>query len=250
MAVANRSARLRRLASALTGQFGLPWGPGAIEPRYDEARREWNFAWRDGPTVAQVRRAAKSAEPEAAEGLLYERTLSQETYALGVLRLTLDASPADKDFQSPGIHPFDVEKFFEKTRNPKARGREVAIVANIVAQSKASGGPGWGGESQVICDHVAKKGIAGFLAGVELTQVEALTQRYASGDAERAWRRRMAALTPLEAFSAVQADEQPPAAAVEAALALLPELHAALDTAADRLRTRTSHHEVPQGPGP
>ncbi|WP_330335623.1 hypothetical protein OHS33_38980 (plasmid) [Streptomyces sp. NBC_00536] len=248
MAVANRSARLRKLASKLTSQFGLPWGPEAIDPRYDDVRREWSFEWPDGPTVAQVRRAANAADPEATEGLLYRRTLSAETYALGVLRITVASDPANKDFESPWILPSHVEKLFEKTKSPKARGREAAIVANIVAMSEASGGPGWGGESQVICDHVKKKGIAGFLTGVELTQVEALTQRYASGDAERAWRRRMAPLTPLEAFSAVQADEQPPAAAVEAALALLPELHAALDAAADRLRARATHHEVPTAP--
>ncbi|MER5482558.1 hypothetical protein ABT024_04990 [Streptomyces sp. NPDC002812] len=239
MAVANRSARLRRLAGALTGQFGLPWGPPSIEARYDEARREWTFAWPDGPTVAQVRRAAKAAEPEAVEGLLYERALSPETYALGVLRITMAAAPSDSDFQSPGIDPYDVERFFEKTKSPKAHGREAAIVANILAEYKTSG-PGWGGESQVLCTHVAKKGIGAFLTGVELTPVEALTERYARGEAERAWRRRMAPLTPLEAFSAVQADEEPPAATVEAALALLPELHAALDIAAARLRAKAA----------
>ncbi|MEV6957322.1 hypothetical protein [Streptomyces sp. NPDC051183] len=248
MAVANRSARLRRLASALTGQFGLPWGPAAIEPRYDDGRREWSFEWPDGPTVAQVRRAATTAEPEAAEGLLYRRTLSAETYALGVLRITIAADAANRDLASPWAPPTAVEELFEKTKNPKARGREATIVANIVAMSKASGSPGWGGEAQVICDHVAKKGIAAFLVDVELTPVEALTERYARGDAERAWRRRMAPLTPLEAFSAVQADEQPSAAAVEAALALLPELHAALDTAADRLRARAASSEAPPVP--
>ncbi|MFI5987566.1 hypothetical protein ACIBEA_42730 [Streptomyces sp. NPDC051555] len=119
-------------------------------------------------------------------------------------------------------------------------------MANIVAQSKASGGPGWGGESQVICDYVAKKGIAAFLTDVELTPIEALTAHYASGEAERAWRRRMVPLTPLEAFSTAQADEQPPSATVEAALTLLPELHAALDAAAVRLRARAAHHPVTQ----
>ncbi|MFD4933371.1 hypothetical protein [Streptomyces virginiae] len=244
MAVANRSARLRKLAGKLTTQFGLPWGPAAIEAHYNEPNREWSFEWWDGPTLAQVRRAASAAEPEAAQGLVYRRKLSEETYALGVLRLTLAADPADKDLHSPWVPPSAVEEHFGKAKNPQPRGREEVIVSNIVAEAKGSS-PGWGGHGQVICDHVAKRGIAGFLTGVELTPIEALTARYARGEAERAWRRRLVPLTPLEAFSAVQADEQPPAAAVEAALSLLPELHAALDAAADRLRARAADHDVP-----
>ncbi|MFV5998632.1 hypothetical protein ACNPQM_41370 [Streptomyces sp. NPDC056231] len=45
-------------------------------------------------------------------------------------------------------------------------------------------------------------------------------------------------MTPLEAFAAVQADEKAPAEHISAALTLLPELHAALDTAAASLQAR------------
>lgn len=247
MAIANRSARLRRLAAKLTEQFGLPWGPTAIEPYYDETYREWSFRWPDGPTVAQVQRAARAAEPEATVGLKYSRRLSAETYALGVLRITLSSEPLNKDFDSPWIHPSTVEDLFEKTKNPKARaGREATIVANIVVQSEAHG-RSWVGDGRMVCDYVADKGIAAFLTDVELTPLESLTAPYAQGQAERAWRRRLVPLTALEAFSAVQADEQAPPDAVAAALALLPELHAALDAAAAGLRARAALHEASGG---
>ncbi|WP_331743962.1 hypothetical protein OH809_44205 (plasmid) [Streptomyces sp. NBC_00873] len=82
-------------------------------------------------------------------------------------------------------------------------------------------------------------GVTRALDGVELTPAELLTARYAQGAAQRAWNRRLAPLTPLEAFSAVQADSNAPAEIVAAALTLVPKLHAALDTAAAELRART-----------
>jgi len=237
VAVTNRSARLRRLAADLTQKFGLPWGYKGIEPRYDEIRREWTFAWPDGPTVGQVRRAATAAQPEATEGLRYERRLSDTTQALGVLRMMLQAEPVDDDFRV-SLRPHEIPGFFAKVKNPAPKaGREAAIVANLLKLA-AKRGNGWRDAGENVAAFVEKYGLTQALAGVELTPLELLTARYADGRAGRAWRFRLATLTPLEAFSAVQADPKAQPDAVSAALTLLPELHAALDQAAADLEQR------------
>jgi len=237
VAVANRSARLRRLAADLTQQFGLPWGYKGIEPQYDEIRREWTFSWPDGPTVEQVRRAATAAQPEATEGLRYERRLSDTTQALGILRMMLQAEPVDDDFRVD-LQPHKIPEFFAKVKNPAPKaGREATIVANLLKLAKKHG-DGWRDAGENVAVFVERYGFAGALADVELTPLELLTARYAEGRAERAWRFRLATLTPLEAFSAVQADPGAQPDAVNAALTLLPELHAAIDQAATDLKQR------------
>ncbi|MGW3308203.1 hypothetical protein ACWDG9_16635 [Streptomyces sp. NPDC001073] len=244
MAVANRSSRLRSLAHNLTKHFGLPWGYGQIEAEYDETRREWTYVWVDGPTVEQVRREARKAQPEAVEDLKYERRLSDTVYALGVLRMTLAAEPVDNDFRGPHFLPREIAEYFAKAKNPAPKeGREATMVANLLKVSEEHGRNFWDAVDRV-SDFVATNGFARALSGVELSPLELLTARYAQGPAERAWRRRLIPLTPLEAFSAVHADQEARQDAVDAALTLLPELHAALDAAAADLTARRSSSEA------
>lgn len=75
MAVTNRSPDLRQLAADLAEQYGLPGGAEGLTASYDEPTRAWTFRWQDGPTVEQVRRAARTAQPEVVKGLGYERLL-------------------------------------------------------------------------------------------------------------------------------------------------------------------------------
>jgi hypothetical protein len=240
MAVANRSTRLRRLAADLTQQFGLPWGPRGIQPEYDEIRREWTYAWPDGPTVEQVRRAARKAQPEAAKGLLYRRDLSDTAQVLGVLRMALAAQqPLNEDFRGPHIPLHEIHKFLSTMKNPAPKnGREATIVANLLKLSEKHGHSGWRDAGEKAAEFVATYGFTQALADVELTPLEVLTSRYAQGPAERAWRFRLVPMTVLEAFSAVQADPAAQPDAIDTALTLLPELHAALDQAAADLKER------------
>ncbi|MET8696903.1 hypothetical protein ABZV65_30685 [Streptomyces bauhiniae] len=238
MALADRSARLRRLAGSLTEQFGLPWGHRQINAEYDERRREWTYTWVDGPTVAQVRRAAKKAQPEAVKGLLYQRQFSDEASVMAVVRMALAAEPIDEDFHGRAFRFSELEDFLANIKNPAPKaGREATIVANLLKTSEGHGYNFWDTWNRA-SDFVAKNGFARTLDGVELTPLELLTARYAEGRAERAWRFRLAPLTPLEAFSAVQADKKAKEDALGAALSLLPELHAALDAAAADMTTR------------
>ncbi|WP_228984239.1 hypothetical protein [Streptomyces sp. DH12] len=240
MAVSNRSARLRRLARALNEQYGLDYRQHQqIEPEYDDART-WTYTWTDGPTVEQVKRAARKADPEATDGLRYERRLSQETFVLGLVRHSGDRETETDGLERPYLAEMAVEELWRKVPSPKPRTeRERLLVEAIVTEANGGRGRGWASRYE-LCRLVQERGLAPFLErAVELAPIEVLTVRYASGRGSMAWRHRLKPLTAQEAFSAVQADPEAPADAVAAALTLVPELHAALDAAAAALRSRT-----------
>jgi hypothetical protein len=96
-----------------------------------------------------------------------------------------------------------------------------------------------------MADFVRDNGVAALLRDRDagetlLTPVEVLTDRYATGEAVKAWKRRLIPLTPLEAFLAVLADQEPEPDAAAAALALVPEVHESVDTAAEVLNARVT----------
>ncbi|MEU9405728.1 hypothetical protein AB0E08_08475 [Streptomyces sp. NPDC048281] len=237
----NRSARLNRIVNELNTKYALDWASGErVSADYDDARREWSYGWTDGPTVEQVRRAARKADREVTEGLLYRRELSQKTVALGAIRLAV-APTARRDFRDrPSVTPSDVEELWRTVSKPRPRDdREQAMAAAIVAEANGDRGLNWASVYD-LCRTVQEKGLAVFLrrAGVELTPIERLTDRYASSPASLAWSHQLTPLTALEAFSAVQADTEAKPQAVTDALTLLPDLHAALDEAAAELQAR------------
>jgi hypothetical protein len=242
MPVANRSTRLRRLSGTLTELFGLPWGRGSLEAYYDETSREWSFRWTDGPTVAQVKKEATQRQPEACEGLKYVRRLSDEVCVAGLIRMTTAAEPhEDERFRGRHFFRSDIEQYFARAKNPSPKaGREATMVANLLKLAEGHG-RNYMDMPERVADYLATYGFTRALADVELTPLELLTHRYAEGDAERAWRFRLATMTPLQAFSAVQADPEAMHDAITAALTLLPELHAALDTAAADLQARVKN---------
>ncbi|MGW0337070.1 hypothetical protein ACWD0J_35475 [Streptomyces sp. NPDC003011] len=248
----NRSTRLNRIAGELNERHRLDWSRGeAIEAEYDDGRREWTYRWIDGPTVEQVRRAARKADREVTEGLLYRRTLSQQTVTLGAIRMAMD-SATTLDFRDrPYITPSAVEELWRTVSKPQPRDdRESALVTAILTEANGDHGRNWA-QDYDLCKLVQERGLAPFLrraaadAGqpVELSPLERLTERYVSPRASGAWTHRLRTMTPLEAFSAVQADTAATPQAVADALTLLPELHAALDTAAAELQARVQSEE-------
>ncbi|WP_333745722.1 hypothetical protein [Streptomyces sp. IBSBF 2950] len=245
MALKNRSARIRKLATALSEQFGLDYSKHEwIEAEYDDRRAEWTFSWTDGPTVAQVTRAARAADKEAVDGVRYQRRYSQKAYALGAIGWA--RAGADLQGGSGWWAASRVEEHLAKVKNPgrPKPGRESDMVQRLIEAADGDRGRHWA-EGSDICGLVDKRGLSWLLAPagkpedwLPLTPLELLTTRYARGEKERAWRQHLTPLTELEAFAAVQADPEAPAEAVEAVLALVPDVHAAIDTAVADLRAR------------
>jgi hypothetical protein len=247
MAPKNRSARIRKLATTLSEQFKLEYSKHEwIEPEYDERRAEWTLRWTDGPTVGQVTRAARAADKEAVEGVLYERHYSQQAYALGAIGWAL--AGADLQGGNDWWATSRVEEHLAKVKNPgrPKPGRESDMVQRLLTAADKGRGRNYA-EGSDICGLVDKRGLSWLLipAGkpderLPLTPLEVLTARYARGEKQRAWWEHLTPLTELEAFAAVQADPEAPAEAVDAVLELVPDVHAAIDAAVADLRTRAT----------
>lgn len=247
MAPRNRSARIRKLASALSEQFKLEYSKHEwIEAEYDDRRAEWTLSWIDGPTLARVTRAARAADEEAVDGVRYQRRYSQQAYALGAIGWA--QAGADLQGGNSWWAVSRVEEHLAKVKNPgrPKPGREADMVRRLIAAADGDRGRNYA-EGAEICGLVDKRGLAWLLipAGkpderLPLTPLEVLTARYARGEKQRAWGQHLTPLTELEAFAAVQADPEAPAEAVDAVLELVPDVHAAIDAAVADLRTRTS----------
>jgi hypothetical protein len=113
------------------------------------------------------------------------------------------------------------------------------MAERLAAMADESGS--WKGPETVTTDACAERGIAWLLEDfpeAPLSPAELLTARYATGEDRKAWAYRLTPMPPLQAFSAVQADPEAAHDAITAALTLLPDLHAALDTAAADLQRR------------
>ncbi|MGW0033007.1 hypothetical protein ACWDXD_24720 [Streptomyces sp. NPDC003314] len=237
----SRSDKLRRLAHELSQKYELDYTRREqIEPQYDDRFRTWTFSWQDGPTVEQVKRAARKAQPEAAKDLYYERRFSSRTIALGALRLLRAGGGEDDGYGEPYFDLQAVEDALRLVSKPRpSDDRERLVAEAVVAMADGDHGAGWASNSDVV-RLIRNRGLAEFLrkSGAELTPIEALTDRYASSRASVAWRYRLTPMSALQAFAAVQADPAATPEHVAAALTLVPRLHAELDLAADMLRAR------------
>ncbi|MFD0352935.1 hypothetical protein ACFVHW_04185 [Streptomyces sp. NPDC127110] len=243
----NRSTRIRKLAVGLSERFALDYGKREwIEAAYDDRHAQWTLSWTDGPTAAQVTRAARAADKEVTDGLHYERHYSQRAYALGAIHwaLTGEELQGGTDWWAASR----VEERLAKAKTPgrPKPGRETDMVERLIEAADNGRGRNFAG-GQEICGLVNKRGLSWLLtpAGqpadwLPLTPLELLTTRYAQGEQQQAWWNNLTPLTALEAFAAVQADPQAPGEAIDAALALVPDLHTAIDDAAADLRTRAS----------
>ncbi|WP_433860201.1 hypothetical protein [Streptomyces kronopolitis] len=244
-AVPRRAERLRKVAWKLTEQYGLPHN-GQIEAELDEYARpkRWTFFWRDGPTETQVRRAAAKLDKEALDEVGYRREYSDTAYAVAAIRFLREGEPGEDAFHA-GVSVYDARWLLDTLKNPDpSDDRERAMAARLVKASERHSSAFGDGDS--ICREATEKGLSPLLRGEDappLSPIELLTDRYASGRASALWMRRLIPMTALEAFAAVQADEKASSEHVTAALSLLPELHAALDTAAASLQARLSPEE-------
>jgi hypothetical protein len=234
-----RSDKLRRLAWALSEQYGLGTRE-QIEPQYDGRTREWTFCWVDGPTVEQVKRAARKEQPEAVEGLRYERRFSSAAVALGAVRLLRSGTLEKDQYGAVYFSDMTVREALRLVPHPRPGDeRERLLVEAIVTEANGDHGTNWASEYAIV-RLVRERGLAEFLrrSGAELSPIEALTARYVSSRGSAAWREQLEPMTALEAFAAVQADPGATPEQIKAALALVPRLHAELDLAAEALQAR------------
>ncbi|MFC9246249.1 hypothetical protein ACFT7S_20315 [Streptomyces sp. NPDC057136] len=225
-----RATRLRRLAAAVDG---------TIEAEHSGSTGVWTFVWTDGPTIEQVRSAAREADPDAAEGLRYIRRFSEDAVALGAVRLAVATTPADARRRTE-ITPRAVEEFWREVPLPSpCTERERRLVYAVVYQVRDDHRRNWA-DPDDICRTVAQVGLAPLLrrAGGQLTPLETLTAHYAATHAHPAWRYRLAPMTATTAFQAVRDDPKATRELLVAALTLLPALPEPCDSSAAELRTR------------
>ncbi|MFB8025960.1 MULTISPECIES: hypothetical protein [unclassified Streptomyces] len=253
MAVANRAKRLHALARELTKQLDLPLG--AVEAELDEYRRpaQWYLKWTDGPTVALLTAAAKKIDAEVLAEATPVRTLSDFTWAVATIRLTMTSDPLPP---MQGYYPnsMHVREWLEKRNAPRPLNKRERVMADrLVALTSDS--TSYKPEYLLIAEFVQDNGVACLLKGdsagdTPLTPVETLTAHYAAAGAREAWTRRLIPMDPLAAFLAVQADPEPGPALAAAALALVPEVHRGVDAAAGRLLARTQEEPAAAEAGP
>ncbi|MFD7763617.1 hypothetical protein [Streptomyces microflavus] len=239
-AVPRRAERLRKIAWKLTEQYKLPRGR-EVEAALDDYSRPkcWVLSWRDGPTETALRRAAAKLDKEALEGVAFRREYSDLAWAVAAIRFVRDGDPGEDAFHA-GIDLFDARRLLDTLKDPGPNSDRERVMAEHLVKASERRSSAFG-DGDAICREVTERGLVPLLRGdgaPPLTPIEALTDRYASGRASALWTRRLTPMTPLEAFAAVQADEKASPEHVTAALALLPELHAALAAAAAKLQAR------------
>ncbi|GAA1110977.1 hypothetical protein [Streptomyces javensis] len=243
MPVSNRAKRLHTLARDLTKRFELP--PDTVRAELDEYYRpaKWFLRWTDGPTVAQLTRAATEIDSEVLGEATLFRGYSDFVWALATLRLTMTTEELPP---GEGYYPndWDVRQWLEKRRAPAPRNKREQVLADRLAaicDDSISGRP----SQDLIVDFVRENGVAPLLQAegpgeAPMTPVEILTARYAANEARKTWKRRLAPMEALAAFLAVLADPEPESAVASAALALVPEVHRRIDAAAAGLQARVT----------
>lgn len=237
---------LHRLARALTERFGIDERKlGPIEAVYSESTSQWTLEWTDGPTVEQLRRTARRAEPEAAASLHYARNLTEDSTALGAVRLAISNAARLKG--RTHISTAAVHDFWSSVPLPvHTTDRERRLVYGAIYQLRDNHHANFA-DHQEICDEIAA-GLAPLAkrAGAALTPIETLTAQYAVGRDRAAWHYGLTPMRSADAFQAVCEDPRASTEAITAALTLQPDLPATTTAAAARLRARQIAAERPQ----
>ncbi|MGW5677265.1 hypothetical protein ACWEV4_19655 [Streptomyces sp. NPDC003860] len=190
--------------------------------------------WTDGPTVEAMRRAAAEVTGARGRHTGLRRELSAEAVALGAIRMTADHATGGP---GGGIGPASVAAFLQDTPLPAATTeRERALVYAVIYQVRDDHRRNTA-RPEDICDLVAS-GLGHLARRLDLSPLELLTARYASGAARHAWQRALVPMPAKDAFLAVHRDPCARAEHVRAALAVLPEPPPELEAAAASLRAR------------
>lgn len=160
-----------RLARVLTDEFGLAdRRHGPVEAVYSDATQGWTLEWIDGPTVEQVRRAVREAEPEAVD-VRCLRNLSEDSIALGAVRIAMSAAAGARGRSS--ISTAAVHDFWRSVPLPApATDRERKLVYAAIYQVRDNHHANVA-DHQEICDEIAL-GLASLAhrSGVALDPVE------------------------------------------------------------------------------
>ncbi|MER7937884.1 MULTISPECIES: hypothetical protein [unclassified Streptomyces] len=243
MPVSDRAKRLRALAKELNRQFELP--ADTVHAVLDDYSRsiKWYLRWTDGPSLAQLTKAAEGIDAEVlAEATLY-RTYSPFVWALVTIRLTMstEALPPREGYYPNTWH---IREWLTPRKAPRSRSKREQVLAARLAARYPEGEHATETPESLICDDVARNGVGPLLFAdgpgqAPLTPVEVLTARYASGEDRAAWNRHLTPMDALAAFQAAAADEAPEPAVTAAVLELLPDLHRRIDAAAAALQART-----------
>ncbi|MFF9147217.1 hypothetical protein ACF1BN_20405 [Streptomyces sp. NPDC014861] len=214
----------RRAAEALGRQLG------------HEFRAEADglgVVWTDGPTVEAVGLVA-AEEPGAADPCLgLRRELSASAVALGAVRMVVGKAPVP----GGGIAPGAVHAFWRNTTLPTpTTQRERDLVYAVVYEVRDDRRSNTARHTD-ICDLVAS-GLGRLAHRLDLSPLERLTARYATGAARHAWHRALVPMPPEGALLAVHGDPCARAEHVRAALAVFPVPPAQLAAATASLRSR------------
>lgn len=240
-----RTTAPHRLAHVLTDRFGLDGRrPGPVEAVYSDSTREWTIEWTDGPTVEQVQRAARQAEPESARNIHYVRMLSEGSIALGAVRLAISGVASTR--ARIHISTAAVHDFWRSVPLPASdTDRERRLVYAAIYQINENHHSNFA-DHQEICDEISTRlEPLAKRCGVELTPIEELTARYAFGRDRAAWYYGLAPMPAEDAFQAVCADPKASTETIAAALTLVPELPASAAAAAAGLRARRDAPDRP-----
>ncbi|QNP61572.1 hypothetical protein [Streptomyces genisteinicus] len=191
--------------------------------------------WTDGPTVEAVRRAAAEVPGADDPRLGLRRELSASAVALGAVRMAVDEAPVP----GGGIAPASVDAFWQHTALPApTTERERDLVYAVIYEVRDDRRNNTARHAD-ICDLVAS-GLGRLARRLDLSPLERLTARYATGTARHAWHRSLAPMPPEDALLAVHGDPCARPEHVRAALTVFPVPPPQLAAATASLRARLS----------
>ncbi|MFH8841770.1 hypothetical protein [Streptomyces sp. NPDC017868] len=239
--------------------FGLAgaYGVGDSMRAVSEGQGQWLVEWRDGPTVRTVRAAVERELPDLAPTVLYDRTYGDRTLLLGALR----AAPRFADSHRPDgrqVEALAREVLADVAEQwSTATAREAVMVERLMAAHRVT--PSLGSpyvDTDAALEELARRRGIGWLLedpapaadrraqpdgageGLELSPIEQLTARYATGADRAAWDGALRPMPVAAAWQAVVDDDHVGAREALAALTLAAGHRATVLAELDAAETR------------